>query len=79
MPAGGCSNTGEWEEVVKFPISGEPVVEYMWNMGDTIRPNGEILEGNPADVKEYIPVTAKNYEDYYDILYERAYAWLGHK
>jgi hypothetical protein len=76
MPAGGYSNTWEWEEVVKFPKSGKPVVGYMWNMGHTIRPNGEILEGNPAEVKEYIPVTSKNHEHYYDMLLERAYAWL---
>jgi hypothetical protein len=79
MPTGGYSNTWEWEEVVKFPISGKPVVEYMWSIGHTIRPNGEVLEGNPADVKEYIPVTAQNYEDYYGILFERAYAWLDRK
>ncbi len=79
MPTGGYSNTWEWEEVVEFPLSGKPVVEYMWNIGHTIRPNGEILEGNPAEVKESIPVTARNYEDYYDILFERAYTWLDLK
>ena len=67
------------ESVPKLSLSGKPVVEYMWSIGHTIRPNGEILEGNPAEVKEYIPVTAENYEDYYDILFERAYAWLDRK
>jgi len=76
MPAGGYSNTWEWEEVVTFPKSGKPVVEYMWNIGHTIRPNGEILEGNPAEVKDYVPVTSTNHEGYYDMLLERAYAWL---
>jgi hypothetical protein len=76
MPTGGYSNTWEWEEVLTFPISGKPVVEYMWNIGDTIRPNGEILEGNPAQVKERVPLTATNSEEYHGLLLQRAYAWL---
>ena len=68
MPAGGYSNTWEWDEVVHFPISGQPVVEFMWDIGHTIRPNGQILEGNPADVDISIPVTRQNYVDYYPIL-----------
>ncbi len=50
MPVGGYSNTWEWEEVLTFPISKKPIVQYMWSIGHTIRPNGEILEGNPAQV-----------------------------
>ena len=73
MPAGGYSNTWEWTEAVRFPISGRPVVRFMWNIGHTIRPNGQVLEGNPADVDEYIPVTRDNFADYYDILLTRAY------
>lgn len=76
MPAGGYSNTWEWEEVVRFPISGKPVVTFMWNIGHTIRPNGQVLEGNPAEVDEFIPVTRENYPDYYDILLERAFRAL---
>jgi len=72
MPAGGYSNTWEWEEVLRFPISGKPVVEFMWSIGHTIRPNMEILEGNPAKVDEYIPVTRENYEEYYDLLIGKA-------
>ena len=76
MPAGGYSNTWEWEEAVRFPISGKPVVTFMWNIGHTIRPNGQILEGNPAQVHEFIPVTGENFSDYYDILLERAFKAL---
>jgi hypothetical protein len=76
MPAGGYSNTWEWDEVVHFPISGQPVVEFMWDIGHTIRPNGEILEGNPADVDISIPLTRHNYVDYYPILLRRALAML---
>jgi hypothetical protein len=71
MPVGGYSNTWEWSEVLTFPISGKPVVSFMWNIGHTIRPNGEILEGNPANVNEYIPLTAENHKTYYDQLMVR--------
>ena len=72
MSTGGYSNTWEWEEVLIFPISGKPVAEFMWNIGHTIRPNGEILEGNPAVVDKYIPQGRDNYLNYYDLLLEEA-------
>jgi len=74
MPAGGYSNTWEHEEVLTFPISREPVVSFMWSIGHTIRPNGEILEGNPARVHEFIPVTRDNYGQYYELLLARSLA-----
>ena len=77
MPTGGYSNTWEWEEVVRFPISGRPVVEFMWSIGHTIRPNGQVLEGNPAAMDEYIPRTRESYETYHGRLLERALTWLG--
>jgi hypothetical protein len=76
MPTGGYSNTWEWDEVLTFPISGKPVVEFMWNIGHTIRPNGEILEGNAAQVDKYIPETRENYLNYYDILLDEAIDYL---
>lgn len=76
-PAGGYSNTWEWEEVVRFPTTGAPVVHYMWSIGHTIRPNGEVLEGNPAEVDELVPLTRDNFERYHDVLLERAYRHLG--
>jgi hypothetical protein len=72
MSTGGYSNTWEWEEVLTFPISGKPVAKFMWNIGHTIRPNGEILEGNPALVDKYIPEGRNNYLNYYDLLLEEA-------
>jgi hypothetical protein len=72
MPTGGYSNTWEGDEILKFPISGKPAVEYMWSLGHTIRPNGEIMEGNPASVDEYIPLTRENFEDYVPKLLEQA-------
>ena len=49
----------------------------MWSIGHTVRPNGEILEGNPAPVDEWIPLTAENFDRYYEVLYDRALAYLA--
>jgi hypothetical protein len=72
MSAGGYSNTWEWEETLVFPKSKKPIVTFMWSIGHTIRPNGEILEGNPAKVHEHIPLTRDNYLSYYAILLARS-------
>ena len=77
MPDGGYSNTWEWEEVLHFPGTYEPVVGFMWSIGHTIRPNGEVLEGNPAQIHEWIPLTAENAHRYYEILMDRAWAYLA--
>lgn len=77
MPAGGYSNTWEWSEKLVFPGSGKPVVEFMWNIGHTLRPNGEVLEGNPAPVNEYVPVTRENYLEYRKMLIAKARAWFA--
>lgn len=77
MSPGGYSNTWEWEEVLRFPTTGKPIVGYMWSIGHSIRPNGEILEGNPAEVLEPVPYTRDNFETYYDELLSRAYRHLG--
>jgi hypothetical protein len=76
MPPGGYSNTWEWHEVLNFPGTYEPVLGFMWSIGHTIRPNGEVLEGNPAQVDEWIPLTAENAGTYYEILLDRAYEYL---
>ena len=76
MPPGGYSNTWEWEEVLSFPGTDQPVVAFMWNIGHTIRPNGEIAEGNPAAVDEWIPLTSANVQTYYSEMLERVLALL---
>ena len=76
MRAGGCSNTWEWEENLEYPSSGEPVARYMWTVGHTIRPNGEIMEGNSSPVDVYIPLTRDNYLEYYNLLFEEAYRYI---
>jgi hypothetical protein len=44
----------------------------MWSIGHSIRPNGEILEGNPAAMDEAVALTRDNYDSYYDILMEKS-------
>ena len=56
VPTGGYSNTWEGDEDLHFSDTGQPtVVAFQWSIGHTIRPNGEILEGNPAQPDTYIP------------------------
>lgn len=77
MEAGGYSNTWEWEEVLHYPGTDQPVVGFMWNIGHTIRPNGEILEGNPASVTHPLPLTAENAGAYHETLLAEALAYLA--
>lgn len=77
MDAGGYSNTWEWEEVLHYPGTDQPVVGFMWNIGHTIRPNGEILEGNPASVTHPLPLTAENAGEYHETLLAEALTYLA--
>ncbi len=76
VPTGGYSNTWEEDEVLYFPGTTRPVVKFQWSIGHTIRPNGEVLEGNPAQPDTYIPVTRQNFLEYHQILLEEAVAAL---
>ncbi len=46
--------------MLTFPGTDQPVVQFAWNIGHTITPNGEIAEGNPAEIDETIPLTPEN-------------------
>ena len=72
MPPGGYSNTWEWDEVLTMPGSEQPLVRFMWNIGHTITPAGEIAEGNPAEIDEWLPLEASNVTTYYEQLLEAA-------
>ena len=72
MPQGGCSNTWEWDEVLTFPISGKPVAAFSWTVGHSVRPNGQVLEGNSAVPRVLVPLTRDNYSQYYDVLLRHA-------
>ncbi len=77
MPTGGYSNTWEVIETLRMPDTRRPLARFMWSAGHTIRPNGEILEGNPAEPHEYIPLTRENFQGYHQTLFNRAMAVLG--
>ena len=77
VPTGGFSNTYEEEEVLHFPGTTRPVVEFVWTIGHTLRPNGEVLEGNPALPDIYIPITRENYGVYQSMLLDEAIAALS--
>ena len=72
MPSGGYSNTWEWRETITWPGTDEPVVSFMWSIGHTVRPNGQVLEGNPPQVDEVFALTAQNYSTYRHKLLERS-------
>ncbi len=72
MPTGGYSNTWEASEVLTFPGTDQPVVEFMWNVGHTLRPNGEILEGNAVMPQVYVPLTRENFRTYHRDLLKAA-------
>ena len=76
VPTGGYSNTWEDYEVLEFPGTSQAVVEFMWTVGHTLRPNGEILEGNPAQPDIYIPITRNNFQEYHQLLLNEAIATL---
>ena len=78
MPTGGYSNTWEGYEILELPESGQPLVEFMWSIGHTIRPNDDILEGNPAQPDTYIPITRDNFQEHHRMLFDTALAELGH-
>lgn len=64
MPTGGYSNTWEHEEVLYFPGTDRPVAEFMWNIGHTLRPDTEVLEGNPVVPDVSVPLTRANFRTY---------------
>lgn len=77
MPTAGYSNTWEAEEVLTFPGTDQPVVQFMWNVGHTLRPNGEILEGNAVQPEVYVPLTRENFRTYHRDLLNAALRRLG--
>ena len=77
MPTGGFSNTWEVRETLHLPGSEQPLFRFMWTGGHTIRPSGEILEGNPAQPDIHIPITRDNFQGYHQMLFDRALAELG--
>ena len=77
MPTGGYSNTWQERDTLVLPGSEQRLFSFMWSIGHTIRPNGEILEGNPAQPDIYIPITRDNFPGYHQMLFDRALTELG--
>lgn len=71
MATGGYSNSWSTATTLRFPTTGEPIVEYEWSMGHSIRPNGEILQYNPAEPHTCVPQTRENFFDYHPMLLEK--------
>ncbi len=71
MPCGGFSNSWEYEDVLRFPTTGRPIVKYMWSLGYTIRPNKQLLQYNPARPHEWFPQTRENCFDFHARLLAR--------
>ncbi|MBV6645045.1 MAG: hypothetical protein KI790_06335 [Cyclobacteriaceae bacterium] len=71
-PTGGFSNTWEYYEDLSCPKDHSMLLRYGWSIGHTIRPNGEVLEGNPAQPDEVIHLTKENFTTYWDGLVNRA-------
>jgi hypothetical protein len=61
MPLGGFSKTWIHEETLRFPRTGQPIARFMWSCGNAIRPNGEVLESNPAMPDRLHPVSRSNH------------------
>lgn len=75
MPAGGYSNTWEWGENITLPNGKGIAWEY--DIGHTVRKNGEALEGNPAIPHTVVPITRDNYQTYYKDLIIKAEQYLN--
>jgi hypothetical protein len=65
MPSGGYSNTWEYEEDLVFPDDGSPAIFFQYSIGHTVRANGEILEGNPAQPTIPYVLTHDNFQTYF--------------
>ena len=76
MPTAGYSNSWEWRETLFLPGTELALLDFIWSIGRTIRPTGEVLEGNPPTPTELVPFTRENHRGRYTLLLERAQAFL---
>lgn len=75
MPLGGFSKTWVGTEILQLP-NGQPLVAFQWSCGNTIRPNGEVLESNPATPDRPYPVTRANFQHHHGDMLDQACAIL---
>ena len=79
MPAGGYSNTWEWTETLTFPGTDKPLASFMWSIGHTLTPRGEIMEGNPSPPDIPVLLTRENSTRYHGDLIQAAFDWIDGK
>ena len=72
VPTAGYSNTWELGETLRFPGTDRRVVRFYWTVGHTLRPNGQVLEGNPAQPDILLPLTRENWQGYHKLLLDTA-------
>ncbi len=61
MSTAGTSNSWEFSELLALPDGGRTVGRFEWAIGHTLRPNGEVLEGNPPLPAQPYPLTRDNW------------------
>ena len=77
MSTAGTSNTWELKQTLHLGRDPMPLATFMWTIGHTIRPNDEVLEGNPAIPAEFVPLTRENYRSYNGTLLQHALRYLA--
>ena len=77
MSTAGTSNTWELKQTLHLGRDPMPLATFMWTIGHTIRPNDEVLEGNPAIPAEFVPLTRENYRSYNGTLLQHDLRYLA--
>lgn len=72
MTPGGFSNTWTYGEVLRFPGTQQPVVRFEYTIGNALRPNGQVLESNPALPDEWETFSSSDYRAFHTRLVGRA-------
>lgn len=76
MPLGGYSKTWVGTEVIRLP-NGRPLARFGWSCGNTLRPNGEVLESNPAIPHVSLPPSRANHRNHHSLLVRAALDAVG--
>ncbi|MCG8555301.1 MAG: hypothetical protein MJD61_08440 [Proteobacteria bacterium] len=63
MPTGGFSKSWMWAQTIRLPRGRE--LAFKHSVGHTVRPNGELLEGNPALPRRIVRFTRGNFGTYF--------------
>ena len=75
-PTGGRGTDWRWSETLELPGTDKKIAAFMWSIARIVRPNGELLDGNPPTPHDPIAVTAESWAGWYTSVLERALAYL---